>query len=115
LTGVSTGGFDCDQCEAQPDCHDSSVRRRVTTVHPHAQTAAEAAEAAGSQRVFWQMHSTLLAAEAPFTHGVLAAAAAAAGLNVPSFQEDLRRHIHLPRVREDSVTRATAQPIQARA
>jgi protein-disulfide isomerase len=76
----------------------------ITTVHPHAQTAAEAAEAAGSQRMFWQMHSTLFAAEAPLTNGVLAAAAAAVGLNVPSFQEDLRRHIHLPRIREDFMT-----------
>jgi protein-disulfide isomerase len=76
----------------------------ITTVHPHAQTAAEAAEAAGSQRLFWQMHSTLFAAEAPLTNGVLAAAAAAVGLNVPSFQEDLRRHTYLPRIREDFMT-----------
>jgi hypothetical protein len=62
------------------------------------------AEAAGSQRMFWQMHSTLLAAEAPLTNGVLAAAAAAVGLDVPSFQEDVRRHIHLPRIREDFMT-----------
>jgi protein-disulfide isomerase len=76
----------------------------ISTVHPHAQTAAEAAEAAGSQRLFWQMHSTLFAAEAPLTNGVLAAAAAAVGLNVPSFQEDLRRHTYLPRIREDFMT-----------
>jgi predicted DsbA family dithiol-disulfide isomerase len=50
------------------------------------------------------MHSTLFAAEAPLTNGVLAAAAAAVGLNVPSFQEDLRRHTYLPRIREDFMT-----------
>ncbi|HEV7444463.1 MAG TPA: hypothetical protein VGO18_17845 [Steroidobacteraceae bacterium] len=106
LTRVSSSAFDIDQCEAQPDCHHGGVTGRIasSTVHPHAQTAAEAAEAAGSQRLFWQMHSTLFAAEAPLTNGVLAAAAAAVGLNVPSFQEDLRRHTYLPRIREDFMT-----------
>jgi protein-disulfide isomerase len=53
----------------------------------HAKTAAEAAEAAGSQRMFWQMHSTSFAADGPLTNGLLTAAAAAFGLNVPSFQK----------------------------
>jgi len=32
----------------------------LTTVHPHAQLAAEAAEAAGVQDAFWPMHDTLI-------------------------------------------------------
>src|SRR6266404_2058420 len=70
----------------------------MTTVHPHAQSAAEAAEAAGSQRMFWQMRGTLFAADAPLTNSLLTAAAAAIGVDVPSFQEDLIRHGYLPRV-----------------
>src|SRR3954469_11553533 len=31
----------------------------LTTMHPHAETAAEAAEAAGAQRNFWGMHDML--------------------------------------------------------
>jgi protein-disulfide isomerase len=31
----------------------------LTTAHPHAQHAAEAAEAAGAQHRFWEMHDTL--------------------------------------------------------
>jgi hypothetical protein len=54
--------------------------------------------------MFWQMHSTLFAADGPLTNGLLTAAAAAIGLNVPSFQEDLRRHVYLPRVRENFMT-----------
>jgi predicted DsbA family dithiol-disulfide isomerase len=73
-------------------------------VHPHAESAAEAAEAAGSQRMFWQIHGTLFAADAPLTNGLLTAAAAAIGVNVPSFQEDLKPHVNLPRVREDFLT-----------
>jgi protein-disulfide isomerase len=76
----------------------------ITTVHPHAQTAAEAAEAAGSQRRFWQMHNTLLAPEAPLTNSVISAGAAAIGLNMPSFQDEIRRHVHVPRIREDFMT-----------
>jgi protein-disulfide isomerase len=62
----------------------NAPRNRVATVHPHAQTAAEAA---GSQRMFWHMHSTLFAADGPLTNGLLTAAAASFGLNVPSFQK----------------------------
>jgi NhaA family Na+:H+ antiporter len=65
----------------------NAQRNRIATVHPHAKTAAEAAEAAGSQRMFWQMHSTLFAADGPLTNGLLTAAAASFGLNVPSFQK----------------------------
>jgi hypothetical protein len=56
------------------------------------------------RRMFWQMHATLFATDAPLTNGLLTAAAAAVGCNVPSFQEDPRRHVHLPRVREDFMT-----------
>jgi hypothetical protein len=79
----------------------------MTTVHPHAQSAAEAAEAAGSQRMFWQMRGTLFAADAPLTNSLLTAAAAAIGVNVPSFQEDLKP----PRVREDFLTGIQACPL----
>ena len=76
----------------------------ITTVHPHAQPAAEAAEAAGSQRRFWQMHNTLFATESPLTNTLLTAAAAAIGLNMPPFQDELRRHVHVPHIREDFIT-----------
>ena len=116
VTLVEYGDYECPYCRVAHSVVNSVQTQMedrlcfvfrhfpITTVHPHAQTAAEAAEAAGSQRMFWQMHGTLFAAEAPLTNGLLTAAAAAVGLNVPSFQEDLRRHVYLPRVREDFMT-----------
>jgi protein-disulfide isomerase len=56
----------------------------ITTAHPHAQMAAEAAEAAGSQGKFWQMHSALFVTESPLTNSALADSAAAIGLNMAS-------------------------------
>jgi protein-disulfide isomerase len=76
----------------------------LTTVHPHAQAATEAAEAAGSQRKFWQMHDTLFSTEAPLTNSLFISAAAAIGLDIPSFQSELTRHVHLPHIREDFMT-----------
>jgi protein-disulfide isomerase len=37
----------------------------LSTMHPHAELAAEAAEAASTQRKFWAMHNTLYATSAP--------------------------------------------------
>jgi hypothetical protein len=54
--------------------------------------------------MFWQMRGPLFAADASLTDGLLTTAAAAPGVDLPSFQEDLRRHIHLPRMREDFIT-----------
>jgi protein-disulfide isomerase len=73
----------------------------LTTVHPHAEQAAEAAEAAGSQGRFWAMHDVLFEnqqrLEAPYLH----AYAEALGLDVGQFDRELVEHIHAGRVRED--------------
>jgi protein-disulfide isomerase len=38
----------------------SLLRNGVTQIHPHALHAAQAAEAAGQQGTFWEMHGMLL-------------------------------------------------------
>jgi len=48
--------------------------------------------------------NALFAAEAPLTSNLLAAAASVVGLGMPSFQEDLRRHAHVPPDREGFMT-----------
>jgi protein-disulfide isomerase len=72
----------------------------LTTVHPHAQPAAEAAEAAGRQHRFWPMHDTLFTTQA-LTDTAFMAAARAFGLNVQVFSSELTQHVHVPRIRED--------------
>jgi Na+/H+ antiporter NhaA len=73
----------------------------LTDVHPHAQMAAEAAEAAGAQGAFWEMHDTLLAHQDALRPFDLRDYAEQLGLDVERFWDELRRHVHAPRVAED--------------
>jgi protein-disulfide isomerase len=73
----------------------------LTTVHPHAQLAAEAAEAAGAQGKFWQMHDTLFENQQALDADSLLEYAASLGLDVDAFAEDLTQRRFADRVRED--------------
>jgi protein-disulfide isomerase len=72
----------------------------LTMIHPHAQDAAEAAEAAGAQGKFWEMHYLLFEHQYALERDHLVQYAAALGLDVSRFTGELIRHIHAPRVRE---------------
>ena len=73
----------------------------LTTVHPHAELAAEAAEAAGRQGRFWDMRDVLYAnqlrVDGPALHGY----AAALGLDVSRYGNEVAGHMHLPKISED--------------
>jgi protein-disulfide isomerase len=73
----------------------------LTTVHPHAELAAEAAEAAGVQRKFWPMHDTLFENQDALEVDDLLQYATMLGLNTPRFARDLNEHHYAERVRED--------------
>jgi protein-disulfide isomerase len=73
----------------------------ITTSHPHAEQAAEAAEAAGSQGRFWEMHDTLYENQRRLGDDDLRSYAARIGLDLESFERDVAEHVHAPRVRED--------------
>jgi protein-disulfide isomerase len=73
----------------------------LTDVHPNAQLASEAAEAAAEQGRFWEMHDRLLDASARLGPLDLRRHAEALGLDVDRFVEDLRRRRHAPRVARD--------------
>lgn len=75
----------------------------LATVHPHAQLAAEAAEAAAAQGKFWEMHEFLTVDSDPanLDQEALVWAAAQIGLDVGRFEHDLDEHVHAGRVRED--------------
>jgi protein-disulfide isomerase len=61
----------------------------LTRVHPHAFVAATAAEAAGDQKMFWQMHDLLFGHQDTLEPADLVAHAAALGLEVARFEEDV--------------------------
>jgi protein-disulfide isomerase len=61
----------------------------LTGVHPHAVAAAQAAEAAHDQGMFWPMHDRLFEQQNTLELADLSARAAELGLDVERFDEDL--------------------------
>src|SRR5262249_28518858 len=68
----------------------------LTDVHPRAQLAAEAAEAAASQGAFWPMHDLLMDRQGDLRPLDLIRYAGELGLDVDRFREDLREHANAP-------------------
>jgi formate-nitrite transporter family protein len=60
-----------------------------TDIHPNAQIAAEAAEAAGAQAKFWLMHDRLFEHQAELSPAVIRKLAEDLPLDIHRFQEDL--------------------------
>jgi protein-disulfide isomerase len=70
-------------------------------VHPHAELAAEAAEAAAAQGKFWEMHDALYENQDRLGPALVAELAANLELDVARFATDLREGRVRPRVRAD--------------
>jgi Na+/H+ antiporter NhaA len=73
----------------------------LSDVHPNAQTAAEATEAAAAQGDFWPMHDKLLVSQDELTPRDLKRHAQELGLDVERFWEEVRRGKHAERVSDD--------------
>ena len=112
VTVVEYGDFECPYCgRAEPAIRElladfGDVRYvwrhlPLTDVHPHAQLAAEAAEAAAGQGAFWEMHDTLLSHQDALRPGDLIGYATDLGLDTERFAKDLRTHAYAARVAED--------------
>jgi Na+/H+ antiporter NhaA len=112
VTVVEYGDFECPYCgQAEPvvrellsDFGDVRYVWRhlpLTDVHPRAQAAAEAAEAAAEQGKFWEMHDLLLEHQDALRVSDLTRHAEELGLDVERFQEDLRRRTGAAHIEED--------------
>jgi Na+/H+ antiporter NhaA len=112
VTVVEYGDFECPYCgQAEPAVRDllrdfGDVRYvwrhlPLTDVHPRAQLAAEAAEAAADQGAFWEMHDLLLGNQDALRPDDLIAYAEQLGLDVEKFTDALREHAGAARVAED--------------
>jgi NhaA family Na+:H+ antiporter len=73
----------------------------LNSIHPHAQLAAEAAEAAGDQGKFWEMHSKLFENQDYLEETDLMRYAAEIDLDIERFRRDLREHTFADQVRTD--------------
>lgn len=69
--------------------------------HPHAERAAQAAEAASSQGGFWEMHDCLFQHQQLLDDWHLLRYASKLGLDTDRFQRELLTHLHAGRVQED--------------
>ena len=112
VTLVEYGDFECPYCgQAEPAIRElikqytelRFVFRHLplTDVHPHAQMAAEAAEAAGKQGKFWEMHDMLMDHQDALNTRDLIGYAQEIGLDTAKFTADLRKHAGAYRVAED--------------
>ncbi len=72
----------------------------LTNVHPNAEMAAEAAEAAGAQGSFWEMHDALFGRQAQLSGELIVALAGELGLDMPHFLQELEQRTHRRRVKE---------------
>jgi protein-disulfide isomerase len=113
VTLVEYGDYECPYCgAAYPIVKEVQARMGttlrfvfrnfpITTSHPHAEQAAEAAEAAAVQDRFWQMHDVLFENQKRLRDEDLRGYAEQVGLDVEPFDQELAEHVHAARVRED--------------
>jgi Na+/H+ antiporter NhaA len=114
LTLVEYGDFQCPFCGAATGSIED-VRAQLgdrlryvfrhlplTDVHPDAELAAHAAEAAGAQGRFWEMHDRLFAHQDALDLPSLLRYADELGLDVDRFGDELRDGVHERRIAEDT-------------
>jgi Na+/H+ antiporter NhaA len=112
VTVVEYGDFECPYCgRAEPVVREllrefGDVRYvwrhlPLTDVHPRAQLAAEAAEAAADQGAFWELHDLLLRNQNALNPSDLMGYAEQLGLEVERFADAVREHAFASRVAED--------------
>ncbi|MBS2532161.1 Na+/H+ antiporter NhaA [Catenulispora sp. NF23] len=113
VTIVEYGDFECPYCgQAEPVVREllaafGDVRYvwrhlPLSDVHPRAEIAAEASEAAAKQGAFWPMHDLLLDRQDALTPVDLRRYASELGLDVERFASELRQHVFAARIAEDA-------------
>ena len=112
VTVVEFGDYECPHCATAERLTRRLLERHptelaivfrhlpVVELHPHALSAALAAEAASSQGMFWEMHDFLFANQLKLENSDLIEYAALAGLDIARFCDDLETRRFEPRVRD---------------
>ena len=120
LTLVEFGDYECPFCGRATGVVDDLferfgdelryVYRHVPNeeVHPVAELAAEAAEAAGAQGRFWEMHDRLFDRQDALDLDVIIDEAQHLGLDLDRFIDDLQERVHAEHVRLDAASAAAS-------
>ncbi|MDQ2742353.1 MAG: DsbA family protein [Chloroflexota bacterium] len=112
VTVVEYGDYECPYCgEVEPWVKDlqHQLGNRLRFVfrnfplpqHPYAEIAAEAAEAAGAQGKFWQMHDLLYQNQNALAAQDLVAYAQQLGLDIPTFVRAIENREYDARIQGD--------------
>src|SRR3979490_250208 len=113
VTLVEYGDFECPYCAAAhvivnkvQEIIDDQLRFvfrhfPLTQIHPHAEPAAEASEAAGAQGQFWEMHDLLYENQPMLDSLHLVRFAQELGLDGPRFARELEEGIYRERARRE--------------
>ena len=116
VTLVKYGDYECSRCAAAYMMVKDAQRLLgsqlrfvfrhfpLREVHPRAQYAAEAAEAASAQGRFWEMHEILFEHQHALRARHLRDYAAAVGLDALRFDYELAAHVYAKRVRHDALS-----------
>ena len=112
VTLVEYGDYECPYCGTAYPIVNSILEQMgdtvrfvyrhfpLTRVHPHAEHAAEVAEAASDQGKFWEMHHLLFRNQQALDDESLLAYAARVGLEPDDVAHALATHIYTGQVRE---------------
>jgi len=112
VTIVEYGDFECSRCKAAAPAVKmllENYAQKIRVVfrhfpleepHPHALAAAEAAECAGEQGKFWEMHDLLFENQTHLKPKHLHGYADQLGLDMAQFTAEMDDHVYLQRIRE---------------
>ena len=110
---VEYGDFECPNCKQAAPAVEMLLKRfegrvcfayrhyPLEDVHRHALQAAEAAECAGAQDRFWEMHALLFENQQALEIAHLRAYAQRLGLDMERYEREMVEHVHLERVRRN--------------
>jgi protein-disulfide isomerase len=113
MTLVEYGDYECPACGAAHPLTEALVEELgddlrfvfrhfpLANIHPHAEHAAEAAEAAGAQRRYWEMHDVLFRNQDALEDEDLVRYAASLGLTLQRFVDALTNDKYSAKVEDD--------------
>lgn len=116
VTMVEYGDFECPHCRAAyfelgdvfahagDNIFFAFRHYPLSSIHPHAEHAAEASEAADKDGKFWEMHNMLFENQDALSDAALLDYSALLGLDIEEVALALREGIYAPRIRRDIVT-----------
>jgi Na+/H+ antiporter NhaA len=121
VTLVEYADFECPYCgRAEPTIRELLAQHKgdglryvfrhlpLSDVHPHAQLAAEASEAAHAQGAFWEMHDTLMDHQGELTLGDVGRYAEELGLDAERLEDEVRRRRYRGRIAADVASADTS-------